>query len=139
MNAGNIDREQKNLILLSQLWSQAREHKKSIPILSEAARNSSKGELSYRLGMVLLADEQYAASARALEAALNKGGMDRKDTGDAWLLLGTARFSQAGPSDTEIWASARQAFVRAQAYDNARRRASDWITYIDAVVDEVKH
>ncbi len=135
MNAGNVKRVQKNLILLSQLWSQAREHKKSIPILREAANNASNGELSYRLGMVLLADEQYAASERALVSALNKGGMDRKDTGDAWLLLGTARFSQAGPSDTAIWARARQAFVRAQAYDNARRRASDWITYIDAVVD----
>lgn len=134
MNAGNIARNQQNLILLSQLWSQAREHKRSIPILREAAQNASNGELYYRLGMVLLADEQYAASQSALENALNRGGMDRNDTGDAWLLLGTARFSQAGPNSTGIWANARQAFVRAQAYDNTRRRASDWITYIDAVI-----
>ncbi|GJL91289.1 hypothetical protein [Hyphococcus sp.] len=135
MNAGNVKRVQKNLILLSQLWSQAREHKKSIPILREAARGAETGELYYRLGMVLLADEQYAASQTALESALNRGGLDRKDTGDAWLLLGTARFSQAGPASTGIWASARQAFVRAQAYEASRRRASDWITYIDAVVN----
>ncbi len=133
MNAGNIKRTQDNLVLLSQLWSQAREHKKSIPILREAAGNSSNGELSYRLGMVLLADEQYAASQRALELALNKGGMDRDDTGDAWLLLGTARFSQAGPEDTAIWTSARQAFVNAQRYQKSAQRASQWITYIDAV------
>ena len=135
MNAGNIKRTQDNLVLLSQLWSQSREHKRSIPILREAAGNSSNGELSYRLGQVLLADEQYAASQRALEQALNKGGMDRKDTGDAWLLLGTARFSQAGPEDTAIWANARQAFVNAQRYEGARAQASQWISYIDAVVD----
>jgi len=133
MNAGNIARNQDNLVLLSQLWSQSREHKRSIPILREAAGNSSQGELSYRLGMVLLADEQYAAAQRALEQALNKGGMDNKDTGDAWLLLGTARFSQAGPEDTAIWARAREAFVNAQRYQTARSRASDWIGYIDAV------
>ncbi len=133
MNAGNIERDQDNLVLLSQLWSQAREHKRSIPILREAAGNSSDGELSYRLGMVLLADEQYAASQRALEQALNKGGMDRDDTGDAWLLLGTARFSQAGPEDTEIWANARRAFVNAQRYQNSSQRASQWVSYIDAV------
>ena len=133
MNAGNIARNQDNLILLSQLWSQSREHKKSIPILQEAAGNSSNGELSYRLGMVLLADEQYAASQRALQQALNKGGMDRDDTGDAWLLLGTARFSQAGPEDLDIWASAREAFVNAQRYQKSAQRASQWITYIDAV------
>ncbi len=134
MNAGNVKRVQKNLILLSQLWSQSREHKKSIPILREAAQGATNGELYYRLGMVLLADEQYAASQTALESALNRGGMDRKDTGDAWLLLGTARFSQAGPASTGVWASARKAFVSAQAYEDSRRRASDWITYIDAVV-----
>ena len=133
MNAGNITRNQDNLVLLSQLWSQSREHKRSIPILREAAGNSSQGELSYRLGMVLLADEQYQASERALVQALNKGGMDRDDTGDAWLLLGTARFSRAGPEDTAIWASAREAFVNAQRYQKSAQRASQWITYIDAV------
>ena len=134
MNAGNIDRDQDNLVLLSQLWSQAREHKRSIPILREAAQGSSDGELYYRLGQVLLADEQYRDAQRALESAVNRGGMNRRETGDAWLLLGTSRFSQAGPEDTAIWASARQAFVNAQRYETARRQASDWIVYIDAVV-----
>lgn len=134
MNAGNIDRDQDNLILLSQLWSQAREHRRSIPILREAAQGSSDGELYYRLGQVLLADEQYRDAQRALESAVNRGGMNRRETGDAWLLLGTSRFSQAGPEDTAIWASARQAFVNAQRYETARRQASDWIVYIDAVV-----
>lgn len=133
MAAGNVKRTQKNLQLLSQLWSQAREHKKSIPILREAAGNSSDGELYYRLGQVLLADEQYGASQTALERALNRGGMDRKDTGDAWLLLGTARFSQAGPEDVTIWDNAIKAFVNAQRYENARSAATNWITYIRAV------
>ncbi len=138
MAAGNIKRTKDNLVLLSQLWSQSREHKKSIPILREAARGATKGDLSYRLGQVLLADEQYKVAQTALEGALNKGGMSRKNTGDAWLLLGTARFSQAGPEDTAIWSSSRRAFVNAQRYETARKRATDWITYIDAVVDTYK-
>ena len=133
MDAGAIKRNKKNLQLLSQLWSQAREHKKSIPILREAARGSADGELFYRLGQVLLADEQYAASQTALERALNRGGMDRKDTGDAWLLLGTARFSQAGPSDVTRWDDAIKAFVNAQRYEGVRAAATNWITYIRAV------
>jgi len=133
MDAGTVKRNQKNLVLLSQLWSQAREHKKSIPVLQSAASEASTGELFYRLGQVLLADEQYSASERALVRALNRGGMKSKDTGDAWLLLGTARFSQAGPTDTAIWGRAREAFVNAQRYETARNRARDWIAYIDAV------
>jgi tetratricopeptide (TPR) repeat protein len=133
MNAGNIRRTQDNLVLLSQLWSQAREHKRSIPILQEAAGNSSEGELSLQLGRVLLADEQYAASQRALEQAINKGRMDSKDTGEAWLLLGTARFSQAGPEDVAIWANSKRAFQNAQRYQTARAQATQWIAYISAV------
>ena len=135
MNAGNIARTQKNLVLLSQLWSQSREHKKSIPILNEAAGRAPNGELYYRLGQVLLADEQYSRAQTALQSALNRGGMDRDDTGDAWMLLGTARFSQAGPEDTALWISARQAFVNAQRYSGSAQQASQWISYIDAVVN----
>lgn len=58
MEAENVERDVDNLELLSQLWSQAREHKKAIPVLREAAKLSDEGELSFRLGQVLLADEQ---------------------------------------------------------------------------------
>ncbi|MBB5518138.1 hypothetical protein [Amphiplicatus metriothermophilus] len=133
METGTVARNVKNLTLLSQLWSQAREHKRAIPVLQQAARMSDSGELSYRLGQVLLADEQYAASERALVAALNKGGMTQTQTGDAWLLLGTARFSQAGPGDRATRARAREAFSRALNYSNTRGQARQWIEYIDAI------
>ncbi|MEM8771812.1 MAG: hypothetical protein AAGD92_09210 [Pseudomonadota bacterium] len=134
MNAGNIERTQDNLVLLSQLWSQSREHKRAIPILREAAGRASDGTLFYRLGQVLLADEQYAAAETALRQAVNKGGMDRGDTGDAWALLGTAQFNQAGPEDTAIWRRSRASFVNAQRYESSRRQAAQWIGYIDAVI-----
>ncbi|MFQ5563164.1 MAG: tetratricopeptide repeat protein [Parvularculaceae bacterium] len=135
MEAGVVKRTVKNLQLLSQLWSQAREHKKAIPVLQEAARRSDDGELYYRLGQVLLADEQYAAAERALVNAINKGGMDRDDTGDAWMLLGTTRFSQAGPEDVSTMRRAREAFVRARGYSKSRSQAAQWVAYIDAIED----
>ncbi|MEO0400263.1 MAG: hypothetical protein AAF224_12680 [Pseudomonadota bacterium] len=135
MEAGRVDRDLDNLVLLSQLYSQSREHKRAIPVLREASRLSSKGELSYRLGQVLLADEQYAASERALRTALNKGGMNARQTGDAWLLLGTARFSQAGPGDRETRKRAREAFQRATQYSTAGSQARNWVAYIKAIDD----
>ena len=133
MAAGRVERDLDNLILLSQLFSQSREHKRAIPVLREAAGLSDKGELSYRLGQVLLADEQYASAERALTTALNKGGMKSDQTGDAWLLLGTARFSQAGPGDRATRARARAAFRNATRYERSRRQAIDWITYLNAI------
>lgn len=133
MEAGNIARNTKNLTLLSQLWSQAREHKRAIPVLEAAARSAGSGELYYRLGQVLLADEQYAKSEQALTNAINRGGLGAEKLGDAWLLLGTARFSAAKPEDCDRRAKARQAFVTAQRYPKSSRQANDWVRYIDAI------
>ncbi|MEM6537293.1 MAG: hypothetical protein AAF668_06130 [Pseudomonadota bacterium] len=133
IEAGRVKRNLNNLILLSQLYSQAREQKRAIPVLREASQLSDKGELSYRLGQVLLADEKYRDAERALTTALNKGGLTSRQTGDAWLLLGTARFSQAGPGDRAVRSRARAAFVNATRYNNSSRQARDWVTYIDAI------
>ncbi len=133
IEAGRVERDLQNLILLSQLYSQSREQKRAIPVLREASQMSDRGELSYRLGQVLLADEQYVQSERALRRALNKGGMNRRQTGDAWLLLGTAQFSQAGPGDRAIRARARRSFVNATRYEGSRRQAGEWVSYIDAI------
>lgn len=135
IEAGRIVRNTKNLTLLSQLWSQSREHKRAIPVLRAAAQSAGTGELYYRLGQVLLADEQYAESEKALTSAINKGGMPAEKLGDAWFLLGTARFSRAGPDDCNQRNNARKAFVTAQRYPKSSKQASDWVKYIDAIND----
>lgn len=133
MEAGRIARNTKNLTLLSQLWSQSREHKRAIPVLRAAAQSAGTGELYYRLGQVLLADEQYAESEKALTSAVNKGGLGADKVGDAWMLIGTARFSQAGPEDCGKRAKAREAFINAARYPKSSKQASDWVKYIDAI------
>ncbi|MEM6414890.1 MAG: tetratricopeptide repeat protein [Pseudomonadota bacterium] len=135
MDAGRIKRNLDNLVLLSQVLSQAREHKRAIPVLREASKLSSAGKLSYRLGQVLVADEQYKAAETALRTALRKGGMSSKETGDAWLLLGTARFSQAGPGDRAQRTKAREAFAKATQYSTSARQARQWLDYIKAIDD----
>lgn len=133
LGTGAIKKNVKNLTLLSQLWSQAREHKRAIPVLQDASRLSDTGELSYRLGQVLVADEQYKAAETALNTALRKGGMTAKQTGDCQLLLGTAIFAQAGPGDRATRRRARAAFARATNYPNVSGQARQWVGYIDAI------
>lgn len=133
MEAGRVERSVENLELLSQLWSQAREHEKAIPVLREAARLSDTGDLSFRLGQALLADEQYAEAEQAIEAALEKGGLDEDRRAEAWMLLGNARFSQAEPGDREQRQAADEAFAQAQEFRSTRGQASDWRAYIRAI------
>ena len=133
MDAGNVKRSVKNLKLLSQLWSQSREHKRAIPVLEAAARSSDDGELYYRLGQVLLADEQYAKAETALARARSKGGLKTKQLGDSWMLTGTSRFSRAGPGDCELRTSARRAFENATKYEASAKQARSWVSYIRAI------
>ena len=133
MNAGVVERNKENLVFLSQLWDQSREVKRALPILEEAA-NSGDGELLFRFGRVLVADEQYTQADRILLRAINSGDLSRKDLADAWMLLGNARFSQAGPDDRAQLRRARQAFQSAARYPRTRRVANNYVTYINEVI-----
>ena len=133
MEAEAVERDVENLELLSQLWSQAREHKKAIPVLREAARLSDTGVLSFRLGQSLLADEQNEAAEVALTNAIDKGDMDEDMLAEAWILLGNARFNQAEPGDKEQRDIAAEAFARAERYENTREQAQSWRQYIQAI------
>lgn len=130
---GRVERSVDNLQLLSQLWSQAREHSKAIPVLREAARMSDTGELSFRLGQSLLADERNEEAERAFEAAIDKGELDDKRLAEVWILLGTARFNQAGPGDKDQREAADRAFAQAERYASARAQAREWRGYIRAI------
>src|SRR6056297_1583274 len=133
MEAGRVERNVENLELLSQLWSQAREHNKAIPVLREAAQMSDEGLLSFRLGQSLLANEQNEEAERALEAALEKGGLEDSRRAEAWMLLGNARFNQAEPGDRAQRNAADEAFAQAERFGSTRRQAADWRGYINAI------
>jgi len=135
MEAGRVERSVANLELLSQLWSQAREHRLAIPILREAARLSDTGQLSFRLGQALLADENHAAAETALQAAIEKGELDTNILAEAWMLLGNARFNQAGPGDRQQRRRADQAFAEAERFANTRSQARGWRDFIRAIDD----
>lgn len=133
MQAERIERTVSNLELLSQLWSQAREHKKAIPVLREAARLSDTGLLSFRLGQSLLADEKSEEAEQALLAAIRKGELEDAMLGEAWMLLGNARFNRAGPGDRAQRRLADEAFAQAERFSTTRAQARNWRQYIRAI------
>ena len=133
MERGRVERNVNNLRLLSQLWSQAREHERAIPVLREAASLSSTGDLYFRLGQSLLANENNADAEVALTNALDVGGLSEANQADAWLLIGTARFNMAQPGDRAQRALADRAFAEAERFRQTANQARSWRQYIRAV------
>lgn len=132
MQAGNVDRDLANLELLGQLWTAAREQEEAIAVLSEAAPLRDDGRLYYQLGQSFLADEQYSRAITNLRQAIRRGGLSDRETGNAYVLIGTALFQQ--DSDTkESRQASRTEFVRAARYPTSAAVANSWIEYIDTI------
>jgi tetratricopeptide (TPR) repeat protein len=133
LERGRLERNVENLQLLSQLLSQAREHRRAIPVLREAAQLADTGELSYRLGQALLADERNEEAEAAFVDAIDKGELDDAKLAEIWVLLGTARFNQAGPGDRQQRRVADEAFAQAERFASTRTQAREWRGYIRAI------
>ena len=119
---GIIARETKNLRLLAQAYMLAQEEDKAIPPLKAAAESSSDGELYLQLANAYMNQGMDAESEQAAEQALAKN-TDR--AGDAWFLIGMARFNQ------DKLTGAQEAFRNASRDDGNERAARQWLSYIE--------
>ncbi len=128
--AGKVERNERNLRLLSQAWFAARENEKSIPPLREAAELANDGELYVRLAQAYMNLEQWDQATKALQNGLKTGDLSREDT--AHIMLGMAHFSQ------RHFDAARRAFEAAMRDERSRRAAQQWINYVDSELRRIE-
>jgi tetratricopeptide (TPR) repeat protein len=88
MQAGNISRDSDKLVQLSNLFRQAREYKRAIPILEQAASSSGTAKLYADLGEALYNEGQCQKAETAFKEAINRG----YDSGKSWMLIATCRY-----------------------------------------------
>lgn len=86
---------------LANAWIAAREYRKSLPVLQQAAEMSGDGAIFMRIGEVNMQLEEWDAAATALQSAVSKGGL--KDTGNAQLLIGISYFNQKKLDEAKTW------------------------------------
>jgi len=124
LNKGEVEKTQKNYELLSQAWVQAREYKKAISALSAAAALADDGALFVRAAQLEMSLANWEGAVTAARKAIEKGELDSKMTGQAYLLLGTAAAEQ---KDFDV---AINAFNKARGYPETRKTASQWLSFV---------
>ena len=124
--ANNIKSDVRNLRLLSQAWYSAREDKKAIPPLRQAAEKSEDGELYIRLAQSHINLEEWTEAAEAAKTGLGLGGIKRMDTAN--IMYGMALFNQRKLSQ------ARRAFQAAGKDKRSKRASQQWIKYVDSEI-----
>ena len=126
MASNRVEKDVRNLRLLSQAWYTSREDEKAIPPLRQAAELSGDGELFVRLAQAHINLEQWDQAATAIQRGIRLGGISREDT--AHIMLGMALFNQKKLS------LARDAFQKALPDNRSRRTAQQWIQYVDSEI-----
>ena len=145
MGLGRISKSQSNLVKLSDLWRQAREYDRAIPILEKAVDGSNDSQLHAALGEALY----NRGDCQKAEAAF-VGAMDRGyKPGKAWMLIATCRYERSQVEERPDCATttaemraqspkykaqdaALEAFEKVPNGSESRRDAEKWMTFIRA-------
>jgi len=122
MRAGSIKNNARHRELLARAWSSAKQRTQAIQALEKAISTDSAPELRLRLAQWYFEDERWQAAASILEPLVRDktGG----SAGQAWLLLGIARFEQ------NYRAAAREAFLNAAQSADTGTSAQQWLAFI---------
>ncbi len=144
MNAGRIPQSSEKLVQLSNLYRQAREYKKAIPVLEKAAASSGKAKLYADLGEALFNEGSCAKAEKAFKKAMSLG----YDKGKSWMLIANCRYDQAakekrpdctkegGITPGTPWEEKRKAAIAAfesvPSTSSEARNAKKWKTFIIA-------
>lgn len=152
MNSRRIQRSPEKLVQLSDLFRQAREYKRAIPILRDAASASGQGKLYADLGEALYNEGQCEEAEKAFTNAINRGF----DAGKAWMLIGTCRYEssqkEARPECKSTTAEQRkstpralkrnrsiEAFNKVPSSSREGRNAKKWVSFIGAEAQAVEN
>jgi tetratricopeptide (TPR) repeat protein len=122
MRTGGIQNNARHRELLARAWSSAKQRLQAIQALEKAISAESTPELRLRLAQWYFEDERWQAAASILEPLVRDKTTDA--TGQAWLLLGIARFEQ---QDHE---AARKAFLSAAQSSDTGTSAQQWLEFI---------
>jgi len=88
LNAGRISTSPEKLVQLSDLFRQAREYKRALPILERAASQSGQAKNYADWGEALYNEGQCGKAEEAFKQAINKGF----DAGKSWMLISACRY-----------------------------------------------
>jgi len=124
LESGVVTAEERYWTSVGDNWYSAEEYEEALQAFEKAGEISDVGKIDLRRGYILIDQERWAEAAEALRAALEKGGVSERQTGEAYLMLGMSEFNQ------ENYDAATAAWKQAGRYETARNQSRQWITHM---------
>lgn len=105
-------------------WYVAEELEKSLLAYGQAGKAAGDGSIDLRRGFILVDLERWPAALETLDLALQKGGLDERRMGEAYLLRGMAQFNLGNFEGASAdWSAAGR-------YDKTREAARQWMNHL---------
>jgi len=130
IDAGVLKKDLKNYRIYSQALYAAREYEDALGPLSKAAGLAKNGKLYNQLGQSYVALNRWSEAEKALNSALNKGGLS--STGQTLISKGLTQFEQKN------FKGAEATFSKALKHEKVRKTAENWIRYVKSEVLRLK-
>jgi tetratricopeptide (TPR) repeat protein len=124
IRAGIVRSDKRHWTLAAEAWYAAAEPENALAAYAEAGRAATDGLIDLYRGHILVDLERWPAALAALNRAFDKGGLNERQSGEAYLLRGLARFKLG---DFE---GAGADWGRAGQYEQSREAATQWIDYL---------
>jgi tetratricopeptide (TPR) repeat protein len=121
---GVVDASRSNWAMIADSWYAAEELENALVAYKEAGQAAADGNIDLRRAYILVDLERWPDALEALTRALDKGGLEERRTGEAYLLRGMAQFN-LGDYDR-----ASADWGRAGRYDRTRDAARQWMNHL---------
>lgn len=121
---GIVQPTQAHWTIAADAWYAAEELERALAAYEEAGKAAGDGEIDLRRGFILVDLERWPAALEALNQALEKGGLDERRTGEAYLLRGMAHFN------LDNLDSASADWGRAGRFERTRDAALQWMNHL---------
>ncbi|MDZ4728666.1 MAG: tetratricopeptide repeat protein [Xanthomonadales bacterium] len=125
ITSGVVAATDRHWALVADTWYAAEEMENALAAYEKAGTAARTGDIDLRRGYILVDMERWTPAQEALSAAISKGGLDERKTGEAYLLRGMAEFN-LGNFD-----SASADWGRASKYPKARDAALQWMNHLE--------
>ncbi|HKX57661.1 MAG TPA: hypothetical protein VJN01_16235, partial [Xanthomonadales bacterium] len=125
ITSGVVEASDRHWALVADTWYAAEEMENALAAYEKAGTAARTGEIDLRRGYILVDLERWPPAKEALSAAISKGGLDERKTGEAYLLRGMTEFNLGN------YDAASADWGRASRYPKARDAAQQWMNHLE--------
>jgi len=119
-----VEASEKHWTMVADAWYAAEEMEKALIAYEFAGEAADDGEIDLRRAYILVDMERWPEAAEALNAALEKGGINDRKVGEAYVLLGMSHFN------LQAYDQASTAWGRAGRYEKSKKPAQQWMVHM---------